>query len=157
MTKITNKQKEAISEIYLMTVVSTDIHCKLSFLSHLYAAIRSALLCANMIELNRYPIKIKDNKGNEKEIYKFKLESTNNDQFDSARLLIESKSKLFEAYSAYAYRDNWIQAEQIIIDIVERLSALGYQHDFFDVDPERWSASYSMIAPTGSLGDEDAD
>ena len=160
MTEITNKQKEAISQIYLMTVVSTDLRYKLTFLTQLYAAIRSALLAADIIEPKMITQEIKDSKGSIISIIQKdsgKIQSTAKDQFDSARKLQEAKNKLYDAYTAFAYRDNWINAEQTTIEIIERLSALGYLHDFFDVDPERWSASYSMISPNGAFGGDDAD
>ena len=66
MGKISNKQKEAISNIYLMTVVCTDIHYKLSFLTQLYAAIRSALLTENIIENKIETKKVFDKKKGER-------------------------------------------------------------------------------------------
>lgn len=164
MTKIGNKQKEAISEIYLMCTVSTDIRYKLSFLTQLYAAIRSALLAAGIVEIKQVEkeIKLKTGKDNEESTLKLKtsakkekLCSTDKDEFDSAKLLSESKNLLYDAYSAYADRNNWIGAEQTIIEIIERLSALGYMHEFIDIEPERWNASHYMISPSGNNNTED--
>lgn len=147
MTKISNKQKEAISEIYLMCTVCTDIRYKLSFLSQLYGAIRSALLKAEVVKVK--VIKAKDSKDGKHKEFLVPF-SEKSDPYDSAKLLNETKTKLYAAYSAFADRNNWIGAEQIIIEIIERLSALGYLHEFIDIEPERWNASYYMISPNGN-------
>ena len=137
MTKITQKQKEAISEIYLLSIVSIDLRYKLSFLTQLYSGIRSALLAANIIEY-------KDINSNSSIVV-----STDKDEFNSAKLLNESKNKLYDAYTTLATKSNWIGAEQIAIEITERLTSLGYLHEFIDVDVERWNASYAMLSPYG--------
>lgn len=158
MGKISNKQREAISNIYLMTVVCTDIHYKLSFLTQLYAAIRSALLTENIIENKTETKRVFNKKKGDYEDKEVQtIVSTKADKIESAKLLKESKEKLFEAYTAFAERNMWIRADQIIIDIIERLSTLGYMHDLIDIETEKWSASYHMIAPSGSAGDNDGD
>lgn len=152
MTKISNKQKEAISEIYLMCTVCTDIRYKLSFLSQLYGAIRSALLKAEVVKVCVIPPgKSKDKKRHE---YLISTDDSK-DVYNSAKLLNESKKKLYAAYGALADRNNWIGAEQLAIEIIERLSALGYLHEFIDIEPERWNASYYMISPNGNNNSED--
>ena len=156
MGKISNKQKEAISNIYLMTVVCTDIHYKLSFLTQLYAAIRSALLTENIIENKIETKKVFDKKKGEFVEKEYKtIVSTKADKIESAKLLKESKDKLYEAYTAFAERNMWIRADQIIIEIIERLSTLGYMQDLIDIETERWNASYHMIAPSQAGGEND--
>jgi hypothetical protein len=158
MAKISNKQKEAISNIYLMTVVCTDIHYKLSFLTQLYAAIRSALLTENIIEVKTETKKVYSKKKQDFIEKQYEtIISTKADKIESAKLLTESKDKLYEAYTAFAERNLWIRADQIIIEIIERLSTLGYMHDLIDIETERWNASYSMIAPTGNAGGDNDD
>lgn len=158
MGKISNKQKEAISNIYLMTVVCTDIHDKLSILTHLYAAIRSALLTENIIEMKTETKRVFSKKQNDFIDKEYEtIVSTKADKIGSAKLLTESKDKINEAYMAFAERNMWIRAEQIIIEVIERLSTLGYMHDLIDIETERWNASYSMIAPTGNAGGDNDD
>lgn len=146
MTQISNKQKECISNIYLMCIVSTDIRTKLSVLNNLHSAIRAALLSGKIIKI----ISTTTQSGNDITT----LESEKEDRFNSAQLLNESKKLLYEAYTTYATRNNWIGAEQKIIEITERLTALGYMHEFIDVEPERWNASYSFLAPSGAADGE---
>lgn len=148
MTKIPTKQREAISEIYLMCIVSTEIRIKLSVMSHFYTAIRSALIKAGVIEFK----KTFDNK---KGAYKYEI--VRDDSFNSAKQLQDAKSMLYDAYSALARRDTWIRAEQLAIDVMEKLSELGYVHEFIDVDSERWNATYYMTSPMGKGGEDKSD
>lgn len=160
MTKISNKQKEAISKIYLFSIVATDIRYKLSFLTQLYAAIRSALLAAGVVECDGRKVRTAAERDKNGKIVKDKdgniVEAK--DPLNSATLLNECKVYLYEAYTSFASRGSWIKAEQEVIEVVERLSALGYGHEFIDVDDQQWNASYYLIAPNGgaqSAGDDD--
>jgi len=162
MTQISNKQKEAISKIYLFTIVSTDLRYKISFFSQLYAAIRSALLVAKVIEYTEDGKKVRtatkrDKDGNPLKNAEGKLIEIT-DPFNSAKLLNEVKVNLYDAYTSFATNGSWIRAEQLCIEVAERLCALGFGHEFIDVDDQQWNASYWMISPNGGgqpSGDDD--
>lgn len=148
--QISTKQKEAISEIFLMCIVSADIHLKLSFLTMLYSSIRSALISTNKVQFDMVWDAEK-----KKNVWKI----TKEDEFNSADKLIKTKTYLYKAYENFSRRDTWIAAEQYAIEIAERLTELAFIHEFIDVDSERWSATYHLISPNGagSGGDSDDD
>ena len=153
MTKISNKQREAISKIYLFTIVSTDLRYKLSFYTQLYAGIRSALLEAKVIEYTEDGKKIRTATEKDKNGNTLINEDGKNkeipDPLNSAKLLNEVKVFLYDAYTSFATNGSWIRAEQLCIEVAERLAALGFGHEFIDVDDEQWNASYWMISPNG--------
>jgi hypothetical protein len=147
--EISSKQKEAISEIYLLCIGSADIHLKLSFLTMLYSAIRSALVSTGKVQ-----IVMVYNREKQKSVPKIMKE----DEFNSADKLIKTKNYLYKAYESFSRRDTWIAAEQYAIEISENLSELAFVHEFIDVDSERWSATYHLISPGGKgSGDDDDD